>query len=472
MPKIEEYFTYIDEYLEKAYVIARKAKAKGFDPKDEVEMPLAKEISQRVEGLISVFTPQILNSGVAPRIQELEKEYGKLDWRVGLQISYEVATEKYCKFKDKKEAMEIGIRVGFAYITLGVISAPLEGFIDISVKKRKDGEEYISMNFAGPVRAAGGTAGAIVVLIGDYVRKKMGYNVYDPDETEVKRFYTELLDYNDRCVRLQYLPSEAEVKFLIEHIGVEISGDPTEALEVSNYKDLPRVHTNRIRGGMCLVVAECIIQKAPKLAKRIDEWGADFEMEQWLFLNDFLDLQKKIKSQSDKKEDEKKEDDTEKPKILPNYKFIQDIVAGRPVFTFPMEKGGFRLRYGRSRTSGFASTSVSAQTMEILDDFLAVGTQMRIERPGKSTVITANDSLEPPIVRLKDGSVKRLETVEDAKKYSKDVEEILHLGDLLISYGEFSENNHILIPNGYCEEEWALELIEKINQDQDQKDGN
>ncbi|MDA3855515.1 MAG: hypothetical protein PF569_04610 [Candidatus Woesearchaeota archaeon] len=466
MTKIEQYFNSIDTYLEKAYDVANKAKEKGLDPKNFVEMPLAKGISERVEGLVSVFSPQILKSGVAQRIQSLEDEYGKLDWRVGLQIAYEVANEDFCKFKDKKESMEIGIRVGFAYITLGVISAPLEGFIDISIKKRKDGEEYIAMNFAGPVRAAGGTAGAVSVLIGDYVRKKMGYNIYDPDEIEVKRYYTELLDYNDRCVRLQYMPSEEEVKFLIEHIGMEISGDPTEKLEVSNYKDLPRIPTNRIRGGMCLVVGECIIQKAPKINKRIEDWGKDFGMEQWLFLKEFLDLQKKIKAKagtsSDKKK-EKKKDDEDKPKILPNYKFIQDIVAGRPVFTFPMAKGGFRLRYGRCRTSGFASNSMSAQTMEILDKFVAVGTQLKIERPGKATVITACDTLEPPIVKLKDGSVKRLSTQEMAKEYTSEIEEILHLGDLLICYGEFSENNHPLVPNGYCEEEWALELIEKIN---------
>ncbi len=461
---IENYFNSIDIYLEKAYEIAKKAKALSFDPKNFVEMPLAKEISQRVEGLISVFSPQILNSGVAKRIQDLEEEYGKLDWRVALQISYEVAREDFCKFKDKKEAMEIGIRVGFAYTTLGVISAPLEGFIDISIKKRRDGDEYISLNYAGPVRAAGGTAGAVSVLIGDYVRKKMGYKNYDPDETEIKRFHAELMDYNDRCVRLQYIPSEEETKFLISNIGVEISGDPTEKIEVSNYKDLPRVATNRIRGGMCLVVAECIIQKAPKVNKRIEDWGKDFNMEQWLFLKDFLDLQKKIKAkvQKEDKEEDKKE---EKPKILPNYKFIQDIVAGRPVFTFPMEKGGFRLRYGRNRTSGFASCSVSAQTMEILDDFIAVGTQLKLERPGKATVITPCDCIEPPIVKLEDGSVRKLRTQQEAKKYSSQIAEILHLGDILISYGEFSENNHPLVPNGYCEEEWALELIEKINKE-------
>lgn len=466
MDKINEYFKNIDEYLEKAYSIAKEAKAKGFDPKDEIEMPLAKEISERVEGLVSVFAPQVLKSGVAQRIKSLEDEFGKLDWRVALQIAYEVAREDFCKFKDKKEAMEIGIRVGFSYLTLGVISAPLEGFIDLTIKKRRDGEEYLAMNYAGPVRAAGGTAGAVSVLVGDYVRKKMGYKEYDPDEIEVKRYHAELLDYNDRCVRLQYMPTEEETQFLIKHIGIEISGDPTEKIEVSNYKDLPRIKTNRIRGGMCLVVGECLIQKAPKVNKRIEDWGKEFGMEQWLFLKDFLDLQKKIKAKagrnSDEKKDEKKEES--KPKILPNYKFIQDIVAGRPVFTFPMRKGGFRLRYGRCRTSGFASCSMSAQSMEILNDFIAVGTQLKLERPGKATVITACDTLEGPVVKLKDGSVKKLPTQEIAREYKDKIAEILHLGDLLICYGEFSENNHPLIPNGYCEEEWALELVEKINE--------
>ncbi len=473
---IKRYFKEIDAKIEEAYKIAQQARSRGFDPKDEVEIPLAKEIADRVEGLVSVAAPQIIGSGIAQRIKELEKEYGKLDWRVALVIAKEVAQERFCKFKDVKEAMEVGIRVGFAYITLGVISAPLEGFIELEIKKRKDGEEYVAMSYAGPVRAAGGTAGAVSVLIGDYVRKAMGFKDYDPDDDELHRFFIEIEDYNDRVVRLQYKPSKEEIEFLIRNIGVEITGDPTEEIEVSSMKDLPRIKTNRIRGGMCLVVAECIIQKAPKLYKRVGEWGKEFGLEQWLFLKDFLELQKKIKAKAatssaaseDKKKEEKKKD---KPKLLPNYKFISELVGGRPVFSFPMAKGGFRLRYGRSRTSGFASYSMSSETMEILDNFIAVGTQLRVERPGKSTVITPCDNLEPPIVRLKDGSVIKLKGKEMARKYKDQIEKIIHLGDLLVAFGDFSENNHILVPNGYCEEEWALELIERINQEIERKGG-
>ena len=153
--------------------------------------------------------------------------------------------------------------------------------------------------------------------------------------------------------------------------------------------------------------------------------------------------------------------------LSPNYTFMQDIVAGRPVFTFPLAKGGFRLRYGRNRTSGFDSASISSISLEILDDFIAVGTQLKTERPGKATVITSCDELEYPIVKLKNGSVKKLKTIEEAKKYKNEVIEILHLGDILFSYGDFCANNHKLVPPGYCEEIWAQELVEKINKNDD-----
>ena len=460
MSKIKNYFSSIDKYIEKSYEISNECKKMGYDPKLEVEVPIAKDISQRVEGLVSVFVPKIIDSGVSQRIIELEKEYGKLDWRVALTISLEVSQNKFIEFSDEKSAIECGIRVGFTYITLGVISAPLEGFIGIDIKKTKMGEDYICMNFAGPIRAAGGTASCVCVLIADYIRKSLNYKNYDPDELELKRYYTELMDYNERCVRLQYVPSESETTFLVKNIGIEISGNPTEKIEVSNYKDLNRIKTNRVRGGMCLVIGECLIQKASKVFKNVKKWGKDFKMDDWLFLEEFLEVQKKSKAKTDKKVEKTDE------KILPNYKYMEDIVAGRPVLGFPMKRGGFRLRYGRCRTSGFASTSISKETLEILEDFIAVGTQLRLERPGKATVITACDNLEKPIVKLKNGDVVKLNTSEDCKKYKSEIAQIIHMGDILISFGEFSENNHKLVPNGYCEEEWTLELEEKIKQNE------
>ncbi|MAG20211.1 DNA polymerase II large subunit [archaeon] len=451
---MEKYFLDLDKKIKESYDFANKARKKGIDPEDEVDIPLASGIGKRVEGLISVEVKQVLNSGIAERIKELEIEYGVLDWRIALKIAEEVANEKFCSFKDEKEAMETAIRVGFAYLTLGVVSAPLEGFIELKIKNRRDGKKYLAVCYAGPVRGAGGTAAAFSVILADHVRKLKGYDIYDPDENEIKRYITELNDYHDRVTNLQYRPSEKEIEFLMKHIPIEISGDPTEKIEVSNYKDLGRVETNRIRGGIALVVAEGIAQKASKLWKRMDEWGKDFNLD-WGFLKDFLKLQKKVKARDDK---DKKSDE-----LSPDFTFISDLVAGRPVLTHPLAKGGFRLRYGRNRLSGFSSRSIHPATMYVLNNFIAIGTQLKVERPGKATVLSVCDDLECPIVRLKNGNVLFLENLDDVKKYKKEIEEILFLGDMLVNYGDFSENNHSLVPAGYCEEWWIEEVKKSVN---------
>src|SRR3989344_4843223 len=230
---IQNYFLSINTEIERCYTLAGEARKKGLDPEKEVNIPLAKNMAERVVGLISVVSPQLTNTTLTDIILELEKKYGMLDWRVGFSIAVEVAKEKFCQFSTKLEAMEVGIRVGFAYLTLGIVSAPLEGFTGLKIKKRKDGKEYFALQYAGPIRGAGGTAASTSVILADYVRVKMGYSSYDPGENEVSRYATEVRDYHDRVTNLQYNPSDEEIKFMVSHLPVEVDGDPTERFEVS-----------------------------------------------------------------------------------------------------------------------------------------------------------------------------------------------------------------------------------------------
>ncbi len=450
----DSYFGEIEKNLKKTYNIASKARKKGYDPEDKVDIPIARNMAERVIGLISAVTPQIVGAGIRKRIEELEKTYGFLDWRIALTIAEEVAKEKFCKFKDKKEAMEIGIRIGFAYITMGTVASPLEGFSELKFNKRRDGKEYFSLQFSGPIRSAGGTGASVCVIIADYVRKKMGYAAYDPTEEEIQRMVTEVYDYHERVTNLQYLPSEEEIIFLIKNLSVQLDGTPSEKIEVSRYKDLDRINTNRIRNGPCLVIGECLTQKAPKLWKQLNVWGKDFELEHWFWLKEFLNTQKRIKAKQ--KKEEKKE------KISPDYTYIKDLVAGRPVLTHPLRAGGFRLRYGRSRVSGFSSDSVHPATMQVLSSYIATGTQLKVERPGKATVLSICDSIEGPIVRLTNGDVIRIESEKKAKEIAGDIEKILFLGDMLINYGDFFNRAHTLVPPGYCEEWWAQEFEKAV----------
>ncbi len=451
----EEYFNKLDEQIKGVYEVAQKARSQGYDPHPFVEIPLARNMAERVEGLISAIAPQLKGSGMVSRIEELEIKLGKLDWRVAMTIGLEVAQEKFCKFKGKFESMEIGIRIGLAYLSNGVVSSPLEGFTNLRINKRKDGNEYFCLMFSGPIRSAGTTVTCGSIFVADYIRKQMGYFEYDPTEEEVKRSIIEVYDFHERINNLQYLPSEPEIEFMIKHLPLQINGDPSEKLDVSNYKDLDRIGTNKLRNGFCLVVGESLTQKAPKFWGKISKWFKEYGMEQWGFLEEFVALQKKVKAHEKKQE-------VSTVKLKPDFTYIKDLVAGRPVLTHPLRKGGFRLRYGRSRTSGLSSMSMHPATMALLKDYIAVGTQLRYERPGKSSAMAPCDTIEGPIVKLKDQSVVFIENESQAREIRDNVEEILFLGDFLVNYGEFFNRAHFLVPCGYNEEWWLQEFKKTI----------
>lgn len=461
-PSIQDYFKSIQQGITGCYELAEKARQKGLDPEQAVNIPLAKNMAERVVGLVSVAAPQLVGTNLTERIMALEQEYGLLDWRVGFKIAVEVAQGKICSFADKREAMEIGIRVGFAYLTLGIVSAPLEGFIGLKLKKRKDGKEYFSLQYAGPIRGAGGTAASTSVILGDYVRTQMGYAPYDPTEEEINRNALEIHDYHERVTNLQYHPSDQELRFLLSHLPVEVDGDPTEKIEVLTYRDLPRISTNQIRGGMALVVAEGLSQKAPKLWKRLSKWGKDFGLS-WEWLADFLRVKEQVHSQHSKGSAA----ELGVKKLKPNNTYIMDLVAGRPILTHPLAAGGFRLRYGRTRTTGFSAVGLHPATLHLLHKFIAIGTQLKVERPGKAATATICEVIEGPIVCLEDGTVLQCSTEEEAKKVFSKVREILFLGDILFNYGDFSENGQFLAPPGYCPEWWVLE-VEKAAQEKTQ----
>lgn len=454
----QDYFENLESEIKKAYELAVSARKKGLDPAPDVEMVLAKNMAEKVEGLVSAVVPQIINSGMSERINELEEELGRLDWRVAFSIALEVAQEKFCSFSDQREAIEAGIRVGLSYITLGVIAAPLDGFVKLELKDRSDGKKYMCLYYSGPIRSAGGTGASVSVLIAEYLRKNFGFAKYDITQSEIKRSVIEIYDYHEKVTNLQYLPSEQEIEFLVSNLTMQIDGDPSEKFEVSNYKDLPRISANRIRNGFCLVIAECLCQKAQKLLSTLSKYkGSQFELSDWGFLEGFVRLQKKIKA---KERIAEAEDSSE---IRPDFTFIKDLVAGRPILTHPMHKGGFRLRYGRARNSGLSCTCIHPATMVVLNDFIAIGTQLKLERPGKGTALNACDTIEGPIVKLRNGDVVFLEDLKDAKKVLGEIKEILFLGDILISYGDFLNRAHVLVPSGYCEEMWFLEIKEKAS---------
>jgi len=435
-PAQKAYFEALYEAAMREYAVARAARAKGKDPVLEVEIPPAEDLAARVEA-------QVGPPGVAGRIRQATKEIGNREL-VALRVASEVAAELSKAGEKREKALDQAVRTGLSILTEGVLVAPLEGIAEVKIGANQDGSDYVDLFFAGPIRAAGGTGQAMSVLIADVVRRELGIGTYVPTDAEVERYKEEIPAYK-QSANLQYTPSGDEIELIARNCPVCINGEGTEREEVTGNRDLPRVETNQLRGGACLVMAEGLVLKAPKLMKHVEKLG----LEGWGFLDTFL--------KKGKKDEDGGVGGDGVPDIPPNPKFVKDIIAGRPVFGHPSRPGAFRLRYGRARTGGLAANAFHPATMVLVDDFLAVGTQLKVERPGKGTLATPCDTLEGPTVLLRNGDLRRLRSVREVKEYRPAVDEIVDLGEILVPFGEFAENNALLPHASWCWEWWVQE---------------
>lgn len=425
---MDAYFRSLDAEVARAYEVATRARALGLDPSTKVEIPLAEDLAARVEKLLSKWPVH----GVAVRIRELSKTLPREE--VAIAVAKELALDP--TRGTVAERLDVAVRVGLAIVTEGIVVAPLEGLVRAEIRPDPQGD-YVDLYYAGPIRAAGGGAQAMSVLIADVVRQSLGLAKWRATETEIGRYCEELPLYR-HLQHLQYNPTVEEIRQVATHLPVCIDGESTEGdQEVSAFRNVPRVDTNGVRGGACLVIAEGLCLKAPKVLKIVDR----LKLEGW----DFLREVGKKGPASDDEED-------------PTPKYLAEAVGGRPVLAHPHRAGGFRLSYGRCRTTGLAACGVNPATMILLRHFVAIGTQVKTELPGKAAAMALCDTVEGPLILLDDGSYVAVNDAEEADRLLPRVQRVMDLGELLVSYGEFLENNRPLCPGAYSLP-WHLEEL-------------
>ncbi|MHA2041769.1 MAG: DNA polymerase II large subunit, partial [Candidatus Thorarchaeota archaeon] len=414
-----QYFDVLNKEVEKIYEIAEKARAMGYDPTTRVEIPPAYDVAARVEATLEGPV------GVAKRIRELIQEYETRE-EVAFAVAGEIALGKLGAIKDREKAADKAVRVALAILTESITAAPLEGISKVLIRGA-GGDRYLALYLAGPIRAAGGTEAAMTVLVADYVRQVLELPPFVASEREIERALEEVELYA-RLMHLQY-PVEPElVKLAATKLPIMLTGEPTEEFEVTGSRDIDRIESNRVRGGAVLVLNDGVVGRAAKLAKIVNENS----IKGWEWLNDLAAKVSKAASTE-------AEDSVEK-KLEPKSDYLADVIGGRPVFSHPL----------------------------LVDEFLATGTHIRTERPGKGSIVAPVDTIEGPIVLLKDESVRQVFSVSEARKLQGQVERILYLGDILVALGEFLENNHPLVPSGYCEEWWSHDL-ERVYSSLDEK---
>ncbi len=409
---------------------ARVARRKGFDVADIVEPKLAFDLADRVAKMHDLDIAERLRNLLSHTTKEL----------AALQIAEEIAAGDYGS-AELTTRLDSAVRVSLAVVTEGVTVAPLQGISDVVIKKNLDGSEYLSVSFAGPIRSAGGTEAALTMLIADHARNVAGLGRYlaNSFDDETGRFVEELRIYEREVMGFQFKVLDEDVVKCISSLPVELDGVDTDPVEVVGHKGMRRIATDRVRGGALRVMNDGLIGRSRKLLKLVEA----LKLDGWQWLKE---LKGAIQTGDDDAAQHR----------------MSEVITGRPVLSMAKKLGGFRLRYGRCYNTGFATVGIHPAVPVILDHAIVAGTQIKLDSPGKASTIALVDTIEAPLVRLDDGRVMIVSTASDAEKVRERINKILYLGDMLISYGDFLENNAQLLPASYVEEIWAVHLRSKL----------
>src|ERR671931_2184534 len=418
--------------VQNSFELATTARKMGLDVSDVVETKIAYDLADRVA--------KMHNLDIADRLRALLSRTTKE--KAALKIAEEISLGEYGK-GNPRVRLDNAVRVSLAVVTEGVTVAPLQGVADVQLKNNADDSQYLSISFAGPIRSAGGTEAALTMLIADHARKVAGIGEYIANsyDDETGRFVEELRIYEREVGNFQFKVLDEDVVKCITSLPVELAGVDTDPVEVVGHRGMKRISTDRVRGGALRVMNDGLIGRSRKLLKLVEL----LQLNGWDWLKD---LKGAVQAGDD-------DDDAA-------HHRMSEVITGRPVLSMTRRIGGFRLRYGRCCNTGFATIGIHPTVPILLNHAIVVGTQIKMDIPGKASTIALVDTIEPPLVRLHDGSVLYISTAQQATELSPKVEKIIYLGDMLISYGDFLENNAQMLPASYVEEIWALQLKSEI----------
>jgi DNA polymerase II large subunit len=422
---VEEYWERLEAGVKREWEIAARLRTVLQNPLGHPEVKLARDMAERVEILVGP-------PGVAETIRRVSANTprGKLPFRLVDELHSQARSQ------DPKRLTAI-LRAALAVMTPpGTTAAPNEGIVEVRVKENPDGSKYLAVYYAGPIRSAGGTEIAGSVVLADYLRRVAGLGIYRPTDEEVMRFIEEIRTYRRKVGNFQYKVPEEVLEYVLRRLPIEITGIATDLVPVSSYRYLPRVETPYLRGGALRVVNDGVVGRVRKLMLLLEVSG----LEGWEWIREVPEMMRRSKSEG-------------------RSSVVEEVVGGRPILSLAGRFGGFRLRYGRAPNTSMSGLGVHPYAMRLLRGYVAIGTQLKTDYPGKGGVAMSVSTIEPPVVLLADTSVLRVDSEEKLAEAEERMAKILFNGDILVSFGDCVENNVKLLPPGYCEDYWVEEVL-------------
>lgn len=405
-------FQTVDFYdqISKEREFFNKLKRRGMDPSLQIESSFEDFLPDKLAALFD-----------EPILAEIIRSCLPNPDRLSLCLELMNKLDHIYKENTIQEKCDKILRRILGLLTDGVTIAPLDGLGSITVDPV---DNFLRIEVSGPIRSAGGSICAQIFLMGEYLRLKYNLNKYNPTEEEIDRGIAESLAYIKKHPS-QIRPAREELEFVLKNCPIMVDATESEKEQVPIHKYLPRIPKPRIRGGLALVIIEGFILKALKLVPIAKELKIDH---QWI---------------------------TQLCKLGASYRKIggsrggdkdsrYSLTIGRPLISTSENPRGLSVRIGTSPTVALCGVNVTEELIDLLK-FINIGSQLVVSAPGKAMCISGTCSdLRKPLVKYIDG----------VRPYSigtsDQVLEILDVGEVLVSVGDYIESNKQIPPRDYC----------------------
>ena len=110
------YQSWLDRRADEVYLIATEAKAKGLDFTEEIEIPRTADLASRTEKLLEEYLDGMsIEDDLRNLLRASDRE------TAAIEIALDVARRMHARTSDITKAIDSGLRVGLAVLTLSLI---------------------------------------------------------------------------------------------------------------------------------------------------------------------------------------------------------------------------------------------------------------------------------------------------------------------------------------------------------------
>jgi DNA polymerase II large subunit len=134
----KRYFERLEAGLDEALAVASEARERGGDPTDDVEIPIARDMADRVENILGI-------GGVAERVREMEADPELSREEAALELAADFAEGTVGDYETRAGKVEGAVRTAVALLTEGVVAAPIEGIDRVEQLENDNGTEYVNI---------------------------------------------------------------------------------------------------------------------------------------------------------------------------------------------------------------------------------------------------------------------------------------------------------------------------------------